>query len=107
MEHIPTHKLEPSFFKNFQIGTEFIGKLKGFRAAKDYWIGVCELKEIYKKSETGETYYATVDFIICKKSEKTLSDILNLKQLAKEKRLKLTFKGMSTKGFPIFFHEFI
>jgi len=107
MEHIPTFKLEPSFFKDVQIGTEFVGKLKGFRAAKDYWIGVCELKEINKKSETGEIYYATVDFIICKKSENTLTGLLSLKQQAKEKSLKLIFKGMTSKGFPIFFHEFI
>lgn len=107
MEHLPTYSLDPAFFKDVQIGTEFVGKLKGFRPTKDYWIGVCELKNITKQSETGELYYATVDFIICKKSENTLSGIMGLKQLSKEKRLKLTLKGMTSKGFPIFFHEFI
>lgn len=107
MEFLPTYKLDSSFFKDVHIGTEFVGKLKGFRAVKDYWIGVCELKEINKKSETGEIYYATVDFIICKKSENTLSGLLSLKQQAKEKSLKLTFKGMTNKGFPILFHELV
>ena len=107
MNHLPTYKLEPSFFKDIQIGTEFIGRLKGFRAAKDYWIGGCQLTNVTKKSETGEIYYATVDFIICKKTENTLLGLLNLKQQVKDNPLKLTFKGFSRTGFPIFFHEFI
>ena len=107
MEFLPTYKLELAFFKDVQVGTEFIGKLKGFRPAKDYWIGVCELMNITEQSENGEKNIGSVDFILCKYSDKTLSDMMNMKQLAKNKRLKLTFKGMSTKGFPIFFHEFI
>lgn len=107
MEFLPTYKLEPSFFRDVEIGTEYFGKLKGFRLGKDYWVGVCELTDIKKQSETGEILHATVDFIYCKKSENTLYGLLNLKKQVKEKRLKLTFKGMTSKGFPILFHEFI
>lgn len=107
MEFLPTYKLEPSYFKDAEIGTEYFGKLKGFRPGKDYWIGVCELTDITKQSETGEILHATVDFIYCKKSENTLSGLLNLKQQIKENKLKLTFKGFTRTGFPIFFHDFV
>ncbi len=107
MEFKPTYKLESSFFQNVSKGTEFFGKLKGFRATKDYWIGTCLLRDVKKISLNGEVVDGCVDFIICEKIEKSFKDLLNLKLKVGEKDLKLTFKGITVNGFPIFFQEFM
>lgn len=107
MKFFQTYKLEPSFFKDVDVGTEYTGKLKGFRPAKDYWIGVCNLKDITKQTDTEDILLAAVEFIYCKKPDNTLNDLLNLKQQVRDIEIKLTLKGFTRKGYPIFYHNFV
>lgn len=107
MEFSQSQKLSPSYFKSMPEGTKFIGKLKGFKPVRDYWIGVCVLTKLPESSGSVEYSNICMDFIICKKNENTLAGLLNLKQQSKEKKLVLTFKGISKSGYPNFFHEFI
>ena len=106
-QHKHSFKIEPFQFEKIPLSTKFKGKYVGFRPAKEFWIVVCELEGFSKISEDGNVQVGRVDFIICSKTEKTLSEILSLKQVHKNKILMLTFKGLSKNGHPIFFHKFI
>ena len=101
------YKLSNQYFENLSIGSIFISKMRGFRPAKDYWIGICQIEDIYEIDENGEKNYAIIDFIFCKRSEKTLTELINLKQKVHDHKLKLIFKGLTSKGFPVFYHQFI
>jgi hypothetical protein len=101
-----TYKLSNQYFENCSVGTIFIGEMSGFRPMEDFWIGICLLDNFFEYDESGNKIFATVEFIYCKRKENSLSDILNLKGKAKCKKLKLIFKGMTSAGVPIFFHQF-
>lgn len=101
-----TYKLSNKYFENCSAGSIFNGKMLGFRPAEDFWNGVCLLDDFCEFDEGGNRIFATVDFIYCKRIEKSLSDILNLMKKAKESKLKLILNGMTPAGFPIFFHLF-
>jgi len=98
-------KIEKTYFENCSIGREFIGKYKAFRPLNDYYIGVCEVESISETLEDGTIIFGSIDFIL---REKDIS-FMNMFELAKElknKKLTLTFKGFSQKGYPVFFHKF-
>ena len=93
-QHKHSFKIEPFQFEKIPLSTKFKGKYVGFRPAKEFWIVVCELEGFSKISEDGNVQVGRVDFIICSKTEKTLSEILSLKKVHKNKILMFTFKWL-------------
>lgn len=101
------NQLKPSYFKDIKIGSVFIGKFRGFKPTKKYWIGICDLFDSKKQLNTKDPINASVQFVISKASENSIASLIELKKMNCDKNLKLIFRGMTKSGQPIFFHEFV
>jgi hypothetical protein len=99
-------KLGNNFFSACKPETEFTGFLHGFRPAKDYWIGVCQLDVNPDSNLLDEIVICVIEFILCKRTEKTMAEIFSLKTENGNRKLKLIYKGMPITGFPLFEYKF-
>ena len=101
-----TIKLDNNFFSICTPEAEFTGFFNGFRPTKDYWIGVCQLDKNPFSTQVDENNSYSIDFIICRRKEKTMEEIFNLKTENQNRKLKLIYKNTSKKAYPFFEYKF-
>jgi hypothetical protein len=98
--------LDKTYFKNCQVDSEFHGRLVSFGFTKEYVIGTCQVESISKILDDGSVTNGEIKFIWQKKGITPFNELYESSKELSKKKLTLTFKGFSQKGYPVFFHKF-